>query len=328
MSNRAKFMLSVLFIVAIILCVGLTRFYFDVTKNTVDTGQDDKVESIVRSYGDLNVFRNANGYCGVIAADGTVLIEPEWNEVLDVTPDVVIVSSKVQDEVLIGGLDYDENIVIPFVYTSIEPLGDSYLAANVAEDYTVIVYDKSYQMLFTSAYDAVSCEDNVLTLVSDGCEFRYQDTDGRMSLISAKIVSPVGSQELLWRVSNQVYLSDLTENDLRRISRSLSAYMSMLIEDDFAGLSDITDADFIPALTRPGTMPRAKVDKVSGFSLTKKNTEIYELAFTAAYHQPGEKNASQSVQVHLQFRRGAENRMLLTSANLDFRAAETEADEE
>ena len=33
MSDRAKLLISILFIAAIILTIGLTRFYFDVTKN-------------------------------------------------------------------------------------------------------------------------------------------------------------------------------------------------------------------------------------------------------------------------------------------------------
>ena len=79
MSSRAKLLVSVLFIAVILLCIGLTRFYFDVTKNTGENGQSDKIADIVRDYGDKRVFRSTTGYCGVINDAGAVLIEPEEN---------------------------------------------------------------------------------------------------------------------------------------------------------------------------------------------------------------------------------------------------------
>ncbi|MBQ4465023.1 MAG: hypothetical protein II916_03580 [Oscillospiraceae bacterium] len=323
MSNRAKLLLSVLFIAAIILCVGLTRFYFDVTKNTAGAGQDDKVESIVRSFGDMHVFKNASGLCGVVDGDGTIVIEPEWVEILDVTPDLVVVSSRVRDKILIGGVDYEENVVLPFVYRSITELGGGYLAATVAADDSVILYDTSYQLAFASAYDEVSYEKDVLRLKTDNCTFVYSDSSDKPVLTSAEMECPVGKVSLQWRLSNRVYLQQLSEADLLRINRGISEYMTMLIEDDFTGLPDISDTDYIAGLTRPGTMPRAKIDRLNGFSFSMQNEEIYDVAFTAAYHMAGERTAFQSVQAHLLFRRGANNKMLLTSVNLNFRSKET-----
>ena len=122
MSSRAKLLISILFILANILTIGLTRFYFDVTKNNGKIGSDDKVDSIIQSYGDMQVFRNPGGYCGVINSDGAVVIEPEWMEILDITSSIILVSRRIGNDVLIGGIDYEENIVLPFVYSGFHAL--------------------------------------------------------------------------------------------------------------------------------------------------------------------------------------------------------------
>ena len=322
MSNRAKLLLSVLFIAAIILTIGLTRFYFDVTKNNVKTDSNDAVESIVQSFGDMQVFRNESGYCGVVNAEGTVVIEPEWMEILDITSNLVLVSRRMNNVVLIGGIDYEENVVLPFVYKSFTPLGESYLAAEVEADGSCIIYDRSYTPVFFSSYDDAAFEKGVMELTVDSCRFSYGTDAAPPVLRRAEMQCRIGSQALNWRVSNQVYLSDLRESDLRRMNQSVAAYMDMLLEDDFTELASISSAEFISGLSKPGSMPGALIDRISSFSLSKEDEQTYNLAFTAAYHMTGDLDSSQSVQVQLFFRRGAENDMLLTSAKLDFQRKE------
>ena len=106
MNSQTKFLISMLFIVVIILCVVLTRFYFDVTKNTESHARDSRVESVVKSFGEYQVFRSADGGYGLLNSDLTVLIEPDWLEILDVTENMVLVSSRIDNQVLIGGIDY------------------------------------------------------------------------------------------------------------------------------------------------------------------------------------------------------------------------------
>lgn len=328
MNNRAKFLISVLFIAAIILTIGLTRFYFDVTKNNAKVSSDEKVVNVLQSYGDMRVFQNANGLCGVIDADGAVLIEPEWLEILDVTPDVVLVSRRMKSSVLVGGVDYEENVVIPFVFRSFQELTPGLYAATVDADGLVLLYDASYQMMLPSAYESAVYQENTLLLRAENGSFSYTFTEGSLKLHRAELQCAIGTEKLNWRVSNQVYLADLAEDDLRRMNRSVSAYISMLIDDDFTDLPEIAQTDSIGGLTRPGTMPDAKFDRVSDFSLTKADPDVYgadayDFAFTAEYHLTDE--AAQTVHIHLFFRRDAENDMILSSANLNFQGTERPA---
>ena len=153
MSSRSKLLISVLFIAAIILCIALTRMYLDGAKNTGHTDANDQVKSIVRTYGSMRVFESTNGYYGILNEDDAVMIEPEWMEILDVTDSLVVVSRRIEDAVLIGGIDYEENVVLPFVFSSMEPVGNGYFLGTVAEDDSILVYDQAFRLAFPRSYE-------------------------------------------------------------------------------------------------------------------------------------------------------------------------------
>ncbi|MDE7094092.1 MAG: hypothetical protein K2O52_04180, partial [Oscillospiraceae bacterium] len=66
MNSQAKFLISSLFIVLIILCIILTRCYLDVTKNTENSIRDIKIDSVVKNFGEMQVFKSVNGYYGLL----------------------------------------------------------------------------------------------------------------------------------------------------------------------------------------------------------------------------------------------------------------------
>ncbi|MBQ8926918.1 MAG: hypothetical protein IJ055_01410 [Oscillospiraceae bacterium] len=333
MSNRAKLLLSFLFIAAIILCVGLTRFYFDVTKNTGAGSGEDAAASITAAYGDMRIFQSVNGYYGLLDAEGTVVIAPEWMEILDVTDRLVIVSKRMGDEVLIGGVDYEENVVLPFAFSAMTEVADRYHIGTVADDGTRLVLDTDYQPIFRRSYESVSYESGILLLTTQGCTFRYDLSKEPPALQRAQMQCMMDTVRLDWNVGNQVYLAVFSEEDLLRINRCVSAYMDMLLQSDFTDLPEISGSDYIGGLTKPGTFTDLTVDGVSNFSFAQKEREdgtkedgVYSFRYTLSCHP--ENGDSQTVIIGLSFVRNADNNMILSGANLDFQSAELSAPEE
>lgn len=324
MNNRAKLLLSVLFIALIVLCICLTRFYFDVTKNTGNTDASTEISRIVKSYGDMHVFESANGYYGVLNSEDAVVIEPEWMEILDVTSDLALVSRRMNNTVLIGGIDFEENVVLPFVFRSMSAVGDSYYAGVVEEDGSCLIYNSSFEPAFLRSYDNAAYESGMLALETDGCVFSYYIADDKPLLRKAEMLCEIGGVPLEWRVGNQVYLSDLTEDDLLRINHCVAAYMDMLIRSDFSELPQISGGDYIRGLERPGSFSGDTVfDEIGDFSFRSigQESNVYDFSFTITC-EPEAEFASQTVQLQLRFRRNADNKMILISAVLDYQNTE------
>ena len=326
MSSRSKLLISVLFIAAIILCIALTRMYLDGAKNTGHTDANDQVKSIVRTYGSMRVFESTNGYYGILNEDDAVMIEPEWMEVLDVTDSLVVVSRRIEDAVLIGGIDYEENVVLPFVFSSMEPVGNGYFLGTVAEDDSILVYDRAFRLAFPRSYEKAEADDSgMLSLTVSDCVFDYYLGGDSPVLRRAAMTSDICGVALQWRVANQVYLNDLNENDLLRINKIVTSYMLMLQESSFDELPAISASDYIAGLTKPGSFAGMAFDEISGFSFASADgNSAYDFSFTASYHltdAEAEQMPGTAVQVQLRFRRNTDNKMILTSSNLNFQGA-------
>lgn len=337
MNNRARLLISVLFIALIVLCICLTRFYLDVSKNTGNAENMPEISRVVQSFGEYRVFESTNGYYGLLNSEDAVIIEPEWMEILDVTPELVLVSRRMNNAVLIGGIDYEENVVLPFVFRSMTKLDNQYYAGVVDADESCMIYNSSFEPCFSGSYDAVSYESGMLELETEGCVFSYYIPEAKPILRKAEMVCDIGGIPFSWRIGNQVYLSDLSETDLLRINDCVAGYMDMLIRSDFTGLPGISGGDYIGGLERPNSLSEdMQFEEISGFSFrtTEQGSGSYDFSFAVSYLTDGEEGSvSQTVQLQLRLRRNADNKMILTSAALDYQSAnvpvqETAADAE
>lgn len=333
MSSRAKFLISLLFIVVIILCVCLTKFYYDVSQNTGNHNDEDRIDSVLSRYSSgLQLFQSTDGYYGLLDEEGAIVIEPEWMEILAVTEDTILVSKQMDDVVRIGGIDYEENVVIPFAFRSMEPLSDAYYLGIVAEDGSCILYDsKTFEPVFSNSWDSVEYSGEYLYLERSGCLFTYRIHEDKQVFQEAAMVSSVGSLTMEWNVRSSVYLSELGIEGLTEIGEHLTAYMDMLLDSNFSGLMQISDSQYISGLSINDAFTDAVFETISDVSFSgsySSENRIYDLAFTIAYHtsSPLETITGQSVQVHFYFQKNAENDVILTSVNLDFHSSEPAAD--
>lgn len=337
MSSHAKFLISLLFIAIIILCAGLTRFYFDVTKNTGNVDDGERIDTLVRTYENgMQVFESTNGYYGLLNADGAVILEPEWMEILTVTENMVLVSRRIQDDVLIGGVDFEENVVLPFVFRSMERITDTHYIARAHEDESCIIYNASFEPLFQNSWDDASYDNGMLLLEKDGCLFSYYIAEEEPIFRKAQLSCMIDTLALEWNVANRIYLSDLTVDELLRINHCVTAYIAILRNNDFSQLGAIAEAEYVTGLSKMNCFEGFSFESISEFSFacTDQEKKIYDYSFTIAYDaerpepetteettdttEP-EGEVEQSVRVCLSFRRNASNRMSLISMDLDYR---------
>jgi len=302
--------------------VVLTRFYFDVTKNTEQHARDSRAVSVVRKFGNMQIFESVNGFYGISDSSQTVIIEPDWIEIPDITPEMAIVSGRLENTVLTGGIDYEENMILPFVFRSMKSLGDGWHLGIVDADGSCILYDRNYHPVFQESFSEINYQDQVLRTEKDGCIFQYDMSGSAPVLLSAELVSTVLGEYLHWKISNQVYLAELDSKDLRTISHHASAYMQMLEQNDFSALSEIAAIESVSSLTKPGLLGGMQFDSISRFSFSRRESGAYDFSFRLAYQN---ESAEGTAEVHLYFRKHPEFHMLLTAADLQFKNAEPAA---
>ncbi len=344
MSNQAKFLISLLFIAIIILCAGLTRFYFDVTKNTDIMDDGEKIHELIRTCENgMQIFESNSGHYGLLDAEGTIIIEPEWMEILLVTEQMALVSRRIQDEVLIGGIDFEENVVLPFVFHSMQQINDRYYIGQAAEDGSCIIYNTAFEPVFQNSWDDAEYNNGMLLLERENCRFSYYIAEEEPIFRKAQMTCMVGDRELDWTIANRIYLSELTPDELLRINSCVTSYIIMLLSNDFTQLSAITSDEYITGLSKMDCFAGFSFEDVADFSFSYADREkqSYHFLFTIEYDavlpepvteavETAETAAApdeveQSVQVCLTFERNAAYRMILTSVDLDYHSVQDAA---
>ncbi len=346
MSNQAKFLISILFIAVIILCAGLTRFYFDVTKNTDNTDDEDMVVSVMKKYANgMQVFESKNGYYGLLDSEGAIIIEPEWMEFLAVTDRMAIVSRRIQGEVLIGGVDFEENVILPFAFRSMEKITDHYYIGTVSEDDSCIIFNANFEPMFQNGWNHAKYDNDILILEKDNGRFSYYIAEETPIFRKVQMKCRIGSEELNWNISNRIYLSTLRPDDFIRINSCVSDYIDMLINHDFEKLSEITSDEYIGGLRKMGLFEGLIFDEITDFSFMAENQEekIYKFSFTINYHKDPNlvpeteiedeteiqatevtqaAELDESAQIQLFFKKNSASQLILTSMSLDYHSVQ------
>ena len=127
MTKHMRLVVSVLFIVIIVLAVAITRFYSSTGKSTELSGTQPAIEKILDDDKSGNhIFQNDSGMYGIIDSNERVIVYPEWNELKFTESGLCIASKRIRGKMLFGGIDYEGNISLPFVYSDISRINMPY----------------------------------------------------------------------------------------------------------------------------------------------------------------------------------------------------------
>lgn len=231
MSKHLKILTSVLFIVIIILAVCITRFYFDVSK---DTGKNtDNVVTYSRkeqSVNGLYIIESENGLFGVADENNKIILEPCWKSIEIENENFFIVSSDFfGDEILYGCVDSEGNAEIPFIYSGFEKFGTdnmTFYVGRITGENSCIVYDSNFNSCFGRVWDSYSIDENRIKLYWNENAYTYFAGDDGISLKNAVIKNKAMNKKYSIIINSRVLLSKLDYRNLEKISDCISAYLN------------------------------------------------------------------------------------------------------
>ena len=121
MNKHTRLVASLLFVVIIILAAAITPFYLNVPD---DTGSKTSQAEIVRRLMDDGkgncIFSDGSGEFGIADSEDRIIVAPEWREIRFAGNGICIAASKSGSRMIYGCIDYEGNIVIPFIYSDIK----------------------------------------------------------------------------------------------------------------------------------------------------------------------------------------------------------------
>lgn len=130
MTRRIRLLMLVLAVVIVALGTGLIKLNLDTTQ---DTGDSKTTQTAGRE--EYYIFQDDDtGLYGVRNENDRVLVDAEWNSLSFAGEQTLLVSRRTGGALRYGMIQINENVRIPFAYSSITPLTGQILAAVTAED--------------------------------------------------------------------------------------------------------------------------------------------------------------------------------------------------
>lgn len=221
MNEQTRLIVSALFIIIILLAVAITRFYSDTTQSTGNNSYQISIsEELSKDSSGNRIFMNESGMYGIADKNSHVIVPPEWLGLKFADGNICIASADIGGRNLTGCIDYEGNIIIPFIYQSIEKNeseGYVFYSARSAQDGSYVLYDNKFSVIFSQSWSKFSFRDDTAVLSDSIGNFTYSVNENGFRLREAELSGEVLSHPYSVKITSQVILSKLTVPALEKI---------------------------------------------------------------------------------------------------------------
>lgn len=219
-----------LFVAIVILAIGITRFYFNVSKNTGSS--NDSAEIIRRLDKDNNgnrIFENSTGLYGIADKRDKIIVAPEWVELDFADGKSCIASKRIGASLLTGCINYEGDVTVPFIYRNIVKYKKNNFTFYIAEsdsDRSCTLYNQNFIPLFLHSWDSAKVTDDTLILTKNMGTATYSFSENGLICQNASLsAETINKNNFLIELKNQTILSELSFIDLEKIAAATGTYL-------------------------------------------------------------------------------------------------------
>ena len=278
MNKHVRLLASVLFIVIIVLAAAITRFNSDSAKISVSSAEQPAVERIIDTSSDgSRIFKDSSGLTGIIDSSDRVVVYPEWNDIRFTQSSMCIAEKRIKSKLLYGCIDYEGNITVPFVYSSIEPVkfpNRTLYFAKAADNGSYAVYDLNFSPCFAETWRSFKTSGDNLTLSTENGSYLYAVKEDGLIFREATVDGFVMQKKFpfSFELKKEKYLAKLTPQILEAISRDIKKY----VEFAFSGgteFPELSESSQIETLFPNETGLSCSLKKLSDILVTHVSSD-------------------------------------------------------
>ena len=262
LNKQTRLIVSLLFFGMIVLAVAITRFYSRAEKSPTSTesknpsiipiaGSDDNGNQTFQLSNNKNSDdKNSNGLVGIIDSNEHILVPAEWQTIkFTRNKDRCIASKNIGGKIMTGCIDYEGNIVVPFIYSDISenscPERVLYFAKtqNSGKEKT-FVYDINFNPCFYEAWDK--------------CDLNHDNSELELELGNDKYTYFVKNSSFIFKeaelhgsclgksYTTKIDAPGLTFSMMEKISSTIGKYVEYAFSNEAEGRKLLSDIDRAP----------------------------------------------------------------------------------
>jgi hypothetical protein len=292
LNKHTRLVASLLFVVIIILAAAITRFYLNVPDDVANNNtQTEIVRKLISDSKGNYIFSDGNGSFGIADSEDRIIVAPEWNEIRFAGNGKCIAAAKTGSQQLYGCIDYEGNIVIPFIYSSItkhEPAGNVYYVAESAADNSCVLYDDGFSPCFRRSWTSCSIRDKEVTLADSSGVYTFSSSKAGLFFTRASVTGETMGSTYTIDILSRVLLSKLSIDMIEDMSGIAGKYIEYAFTGNDEILSEITTgsrsgfSQLFPDDHRLLSKELLGISDIHLYSIRSDDgTPCYEVAFTA-----------------------------------------------
>lgn len=244
MTRRIRLLMLVLAVVIVALGTGLIKLNLDTTQ---DTGDSKTTQPAGRE--GYYIFQDDDtGLYGVRNENDRVLVDAEWNSLYFAGEQTLLVSRRTGGALRYGMIQINENVRIPFAYSSITPLTGQILAAVTAEDEKTILYNTEGQQLLSQAWDSCVAEDGVLRLMSGTAQYTAEVSGSTIRMTAVTMRTVLAGEPLYFSFDAEDLAGVESYTVLAQLAQLSQQYLKAMLRQDYSDVYSITAADSYSAV--------------------------------------------------------------------------------
>ena len=327
--------MSFLFIVVIILAAAITHFYLSVPENTATKSTQTEIVRKGASDGEGHyIFTDANGRYGVTDSENRILVASEWTDLRFANADRCIAARGIGNTKQFGCVDFDGNIVVPLIYSSISKLtvgNGTYYAAESSSDGRYVLYDRHFEPRFRRTWEECAVQGDDLLLSDGGGRYTFSHSSDGLLFKRAVYDGTAGTCQYSAEINSRVLLSKLTPSMIEDMTGITEKYIEYAYTGNETLLPTIAlgsrPADFkqlFPSDSRLISKKLCGISDVHIYSVrSRDDIPCYEVTFTADTEltytdESGERRTLRDkYKAAVGFRGGSENDLRAVSGAFD-----------
>ena len=229
MNAQTRLIFSALFVIIILLAIAITRFYSDTTQSTGNSSSQISIsEELSKDSAGNRIFMNESGRYGIADRNSRIIVSPDWLGLKFADGNICIASADIGGRNLMGCIDYEGNVVIPFIYQNIEKNeaeGYLFYSARSAQDGSYVIYDRGFSVISSESWEKFSFRDGTVQLSDSMGNFTYSVNENGFRLREAEIFGEILGRPCNVKITSQVILSKITVSALEKIMSQAELYI-------------------------------------------------------------------------------------------------------
>ena len=244
MNKHVRLAATLLFVVFIILAAAITRFYINVPeKSTSTVGETDIVKKLESDTDGNWMFYDGKGRYGIVDSEDRIIVSPEWYDIQFPRNGKCIAAKGSGFNAVYGCIDYEGNIIVPFIYKKIErqELRDiNYFIAESLTDGSFVLYDENFLPCFRKTWDKCEVQGDELILTDSYGSYTYTATNYGLLFTRAVVEGEMMDQPYSLNISSKVLLSKLDAPMIESMISNTEKYIEYAFSGEDELLSEIT----------------------------------------------------------------------------------------